>query len=110
MFLKRRIMKTLIDLDKRAYRSYMAVYDFKFSKCNQIKLIEVCETLVTEEKLAEWECEPHYPELRIRATELGNGYFARKRFNRKSYWAGVASGVIVTVVSGLILFKLTGVV
>ena len=110
MFLKRRIMKTLIDLDKGAHRSYMAVYDFKFCKRNQMKLFDICETLVTEEKLAEWESEPHYPHLRIRATELGTGYFSRKRLNRKSFWTGVASGVIVTVVAGLILFKLTGVV
>lgn len=110
MFLKRRIMKTLISLDKEYVNSYMPVYKFKFCKRNQSKLFDVCETLVTEDKLAEWESEPHYPDLRIRATELGKGYFARKRYKRESFWAGVASGVIATVVSGLILFKLTGVV
>ena len=103
-------MKLLIALDKQSKGSYMSALEFKFLKHNQMKLIDICETLVTEDKLAEWESEPHYPELRIRATELGTGYFSRKRLNRKSFWTGVASGVIVTVLAGLVLFKLTGVV
>lgn len=110
MFYKCRIMKCLIALDKQSKGSYMSALDFKFLKRNQMKLFAICETLVTEDKLAEWESEPHYPELRIRATELGTGYFSCKRLNRKSFCAGVVSGITVSVATGLILFKLTGAV
>lgn len=108
MLNKSYVMKYLIDYENSHNGQYASLTDPAFyGRHNQFKLIELCKTLVTEEGLAEWESGKSTT-LNIRVTEEGKRYFRDRRQLRGSFWRGVASGIMVTIVAELLLFWLIG--
>ena len=107
MFDKWYVMRKLIDSEKRFHNSYVDVGDRSFyERKNQFRLIRICETLVTEDGLAEWENGSSIS-LRLKVTEFGKGYFKRIRDRWRDRIGGFVFGIASTLAAQLLLRFLT---